>query len=126
MAKASRRGKAVLHCGRNSQKGLAHGCGSGRTGPEAIQAATAEAQLVAQAAGHTWIATHSCPRGCPIKGGAVNSPPKGTKVRALSENIIRKTVGQPRPGVLIPPGGDRIVRVCVVVPWEAVIVCDAR
>jgi hypothetical protein len=108
-------------CGSRSIRGIAHGCGSGTTPDQGIRAATAEADLVAQAAGQTWIASQVCPRGCPIKSGTVNgatsakkTTPQGPKV--LSQNLILKKVGSGGAGGL---SGSRIFRVCVAIRWQA-------
>ena len=129
--------RPTVRCGRTVLRGTAHGCGSGFTAAEAINAAVAEAQMVAHAAGQTWIAMQVCPFQCPCKSGTVNIPPKGRNVRMTASKLMSKKVrmaapkllstntifmrpAPSRPGVILPP---RIVRVCVVVLWEAIVEC---
>ena len=125
MPKRISKPRATVKCGSTSETGLAHGCGAGATTQNAIDAAIAEAQIAAQAAAESWIAAQVCPVRCPIKHGAVYSPPRARAKRRKAYEVL-STLKVLAPATRQNGGGPtQIFRICVVIFWEAVVECKA-
>ena len=123
MSTTTTRRRATLKCRTNAHQDIAHGCGAGNTPSMATDAALAEARLAAQAAADAWMAAQVCPIRCPVKRGAVTTPPKSRAKRRASHKVIsrNKLVG---PNIGQNGGGPiDIYRVCVAILWQAEITC---
>jgi len=122
------RPRPTVKCGSTSHQDVSHGCGVGLSGAEAIDAATSEAQMVAELAGQDWIARQICPVRCPGKSGFVGTPAgnrklKLSKPKVVSRNLLTKPATGRRPGQANIPGLGKLVRVCVAISWEATVTC---
>ncbi len=118
-----KRPRATVKCGKTTYRNIAHGCGAGTTGPSAIDAAIAEAKIVAQAAGEAWIAAQKCPLRCPGKSSSIYSPPKGQYARKQPHKVLsQQKLRVPATG---KDGHGQVFRVCVAILWEAIVECKA-
>lgn len=123
MANTVRRRRATVRCGSTSFTGIAHGCGAGTTGQQAIAAAIAEAKIFAQAAADAWISQQVCPLRCPSKTGKVYSPPRRQARRGKAHKVLENQKFLAPATRANGNGSTELVRVCVAIAWEAVVEC---